>query len=190
MEEVEKEIREREALNKKKKRRQEEEGAAAADLPPTASSSSSKKSKGKPKEGEKAMATAVAADSSFPPPGPSPRHHQAGRGSGRGGGRGHGGWRRDHGGFRPSQSVNDDDLSRRYREATPFLSSASFSLPTSGGFDPADFFRGVCVLGQHAASASMAPVATSSPSASRPRGGPRQGYQQPQDQRGAAPPRR
>merc|ERR1711911_358792 len=164
-------------------------------------------------EGGKAMAAASAADSSIPPPAPFPnpqkQHRQAGRGNGRGNGRGRGGWRRDHGGFRSNQTLDDEDLSRRYREATPFLPNASFSTPPSS-FE--DFFRGVCLLGRTAASEAMAPVATSSPSASRPRHherGQRHGHQQqqrhqqppaadpdaqrdpqPPGQRGAAPSRR
>ena len=228
MEEMEKEMKEKAKERKerekpsKKKKKQEEEGAAGgapiatpkADPPTSSSSSSSKKGKGKHPEGGKAMAAASAADSSIPPPTPSPypqnNYRQNGRGTGRGNGRGRGGWRRDHGGFRPNQSLNDEDLSRRYREATPFLPNASFSSPPSS-FE--DFFRGVCLLGRTAATEAMAPVATSSPSAPRPRhrgrGGQRHGHQQqqhfqqppaadpdaqrdpqPQGQRDAAPSRR
>ena len=224
MEEMEKEMKEKkERVNpSKRKKKQEEEGAVGgvpettpkADPPTSSSSSSSKKNKGKHAEGGKAMAAALAVDSSIPPPVPSPNPsntaRQTGRGSGRGNGRGRGGWRRDHGGFRQNQTLDEEDLSRRYREATPFLPNASFSAPSSS-FE--DFYRGVCLLGQTAASAAMAPVATSSPSASRPRhhgrGGPRQGHQQqqhqqrlpaadpdaqrapqPQGQRGTAPSRR
>ena len=224
MEEMEKEMKEKkERVNpSKRKKKQEEEGAVGgvpettpkADPPTSSSSSSSRKNKGKHAEGGKAMTAALAVDSSIPPPVPSPNPsntaRQTGRGSGRGNGRGRGGWRRDHGGFRQNQTLDEEDLSRRYREATPFLPNASFSAPSSS-FE--DFYRGVCLLGQTAASAAMAPVATSSPSASRPRyhgrGGQRQGHQQqqrqqgppaadpdaqrapqPQGQRGAAPSRR
>ena len=111
---------------------------------------------------------------------------------------------------RQAADLDEEDLSRRYRDATPFLPNASFSSPSTS---LEDFFRGVVLLGQTAASAAVAPVATSSPSASRPRhhgrGGQRQEHQQqqrqqrppaadndaqrapqPQGQRGAAPSRR
>ena len=198
----------------RKKRKQEEEGAAGGAIaasfkadPPASSSNSSKRKKGKHEDGKKEEEAPP--QSSHPPVSasrPSFSTQQAGRGfgrgSGRGNGRGRGGHRRDHGGFRPSQSLQEEEVSRRYRDATTFLPSSSFSAPSSASFD--DFFRGVCILGQQAASASMTPVATSSPQASRPqrqdRGGSRPGPQQrhqgappapqPPGQQGAAPSRR
>ena len=134
------------------------------------------------------------------------------RGSYRGNWRGRGGLYHNHGGFWQNQSYQHGDVAQRYREVTPPLANASFSLSASAPslpyFDPNAFMAVMCVLSNQAlgrqSSGPVEPIATSSPVAFRqqqgrgrggvfqggyaPRGNPCHGQQQQQQQQQRAAP--
>ena len=107
-----------------------------------------------------------------------PRGNHRGSHRGRGRGRGRGGWRHDHGGFRQNQSMQHEEINRQYRDGNSDRSvadlsfSSAASMPNLGHFDPRKFVAGLCFLGDQALSLqqshqSTAPIAASSPVASR-----------------------
>ena len=109
---------------------------------------------------------------------PSASEARRSRGGHRGRGRGRGGWRHDHGGFRQNQSLQHEEISRQYRHKNSDRSvadssfSSAASMPNLGHFDPRKFVAGLCFLGDQALSLQQsnqpaAPIAASSPVASR-----------------------
>ena len=86
-------------------------------------------------------------------------------------GRGRGGWRHDHGGFRPNHSVEQEEIARRYRDRTQSLVNMTFlsTASASTSFNPNMFVAGLCFLGSQSLGLGLqqpaAPVAATLPDA-------------------------